>query len=194
MAKKYCVLIGDIVRSRDIEKRKSFQKDFVNLLSKINKKFSSQILSEFTVTLGDEFQGVLRSPADSYEIMAELSELFYPIEVRFGLGWEIITTEIKKKAIGMDGPAFHLARQAIDQAKDSGKLIVYLTRSREKDLALNALTLAILEIKKALTKRQRLAVALYKKHGTQAVAAKAMKVDRTTLAKMLKAAQLENLL
>lgn len=191
MSKKYCVIIGDIVQSKEIIKRKSLQRKFHNILAKINKDFSSQIVSKFVVTIGDEFQGVLKDLSQSYEIIDAVQEMFYPVKLRFGVGQGRITTQVKKTAIGMDGPVFHNARNAVEKAKNQNKSIVFQVQPKQRDIALNSIALAISGLKQSWTERQFEAVKFYKKYGIQAKAAKAMRIDRTTLTKMLKAAKWE---
>ncbi len=47
----------------------------------------------------------------------------HPIGMRFSLGIGPLDTPLnKEQAIGMDGPAFHIARKGIDQLKEDGQL------------------------------------------------------------------------
>ncbi|MGK7389612.1 MAG: SatD family protein, partial [Candidatus Cyclobacteriaceae bacterium M2_1C_046] len=47
----------------------------------------------------------------------------YPVKVRFSIGVGQITTSInKEQALGMDGPAFHLAREGVETLKENGYL------------------------------------------------------------------------
>ena len=116
------VLIGDIVASRKIEDRSLVQKKLMAAIRQVNRK-NSNLLSPYTVTLGDEFQAVFNKAdrifADGITILSAL----YPEQVRFSIGVGAIDTPInKQQAIGMDGPAFYLARKGIGQLKSSGYL------------------------------------------------------------------------
>ena len=53
----YISLIGDIVNSRGIKSRDTFQKKLDSELKKINKE-NPNLLSPYTLTLGDEFQAM----------------------------------------------------------------------------------------------------------------------------------------
>ena len=58
---KYLVIIGDIVKSREIQDRQKFQQRFKDALKDTSTIFDSQaIVSQFVVTIGDEFQGILK--------------------------------------------------------------------------------------------------------------------------------------
>ena len=59
MANRY-ILMGDIIGSRKHDARQ-LRKNFINLTSGCNRKLKQVILSPYTVTLGDEFQGIATS-------------------------------------------------------------------------------------------------------------------------------------
>lgn len=122
----YCAIIGDIIGSRKLEDRQDIQKKFMAMARKANKRYESDIASPFTVTIGDEFQVLLTCSQRSPEIIAYVKEEMAPIEFVFGVGIGEIFTDINTKlAIGMDGPAFHLARKAIEQAKKKKPKTIY---------------------------------------------------------------------
>lgn len=120
---KLISLIGDIVRSREIGNREEFQKKMENQLRSINKE-SPHLLSPYTLTLGDEFQAVYAKADRLFNDIWKMMMGLYPQKVRFGLGVGTLTTPINsKRAIGMDGPAFHYARKGIVQLKETSYLI-----------------------------------------------------------------------
>lgn len=121
---QHIVLIGDLVESKKLEdkERERYQSILTEETSRINEE-SPFLVSPLTITLGDEFQAVYKNLsavlADSWSILAAL----YPVGVRFSIGIGKIYTEInKEQALGMDGPAFHAARDGIDQIKKSGRI------------------------------------------------------------------------
>lgn len=186
MAKKYCVIIGDIVQSKEIKNRKAFQRKFHSVLEEINKNFTSNIIiSRFTVTIGDEFQGVLKSFGPSYEIIDAIQEMLYPEKLRFGVGWGEITTQIKKEAIGMDGPAFHNAREAILTAEKKGRSDIFKLGIPEKELAINTLALCLENIRDSWTARQREVLGLYRKYKNQRKVARLLKIKQPSVAAIL---------
>lgn len=113
---KYVGIIGDIVGSRKLENRAEVQAKLNKLLDRVNDTYSSFIASKFLITIGDEFQGLLYPSAPIYEIISLITDSIYPVQFRFGVGYGSITTSIEEKAIGMDGPAFYSAREAISIA------------------------------------------------------------------------------
>ncbi|NMB19048.1 MAG: hypothetical protein GX984_06305 [Erysipelothrix sp.] len=113
--KQYIAIIGDIIDSKKIIERKQFQNQFEKLLNKINDRYQDSIQSNFTITLGDEFQGLLIDYKNLLNIIHDINMSMYPIKIRFGIGIGEMSTEIySDKALGSDGPAYHHARAAIN--------------------------------------------------------------------------------
>lgn len=131
----YLAIIGDIVNSKKIvgEHRKQLQNRLEATLDNVNQLYQDYIVSDFLITLGDEFQGLLRPNAPLYEIISRFVEDINVnrykekfVEVRFGIGLGRILTDIKKVALGMDGPAFHYARNALERSHEiKGHAIVF---------------------------------------------------------------------
>ena len=114
----YIAIIGDIKKSKSIEDRKKIQNKLNNILNEINKIFSNSISSNFTITLGDEFQGLLHSGEHVMDIIQYIKKEAYPTKIRFGVGIGTITTDINTMiSIGADGPAYYKARESIEQLK-----------------------------------------------------------------------------
>ena len=111
----YFAVIGDLVASRSIPARENFQKQFAQVLATVNDSFRAAIASQFTVTVGDEFQGLLGEASQICRIMDTVITRLYPVKVRFGIGIGSMSTEIDPaKSLGADGPAFWAARKAIE--------------------------------------------------------------------------------
>ena len=137
---KYLVIIGDIVKSREIQDRQNFQQRFKNALKDRSAIFDSQaIVSQFVVTIGDEFQGVLKQADKIFRFFSALEDKLSPLNFRYGLGVSTISTSINKEAaIGMDGPAFYNARAGLETAKKEGLFYCFKSGS-DKDATLNML-------------------------------------------------------
>jgi len=121
-SRPYVAIIGDIINSRLISNRFEIQEKLIKTLEEINLKYSDNIESNFMITLGDEFQGLLKDGANIINIIEFIQIKMYPIRIRFGIGIGKIETEINRLVpIGSDGSAYHNARQMIDNLKDVGK-------------------------------------------------------------------------
>lgn len=121
---KYIVIIGDIIESKKIESRNEVQLHLKNILNEINKDYKVHIASEFKITLGDEFQGLLKNSNHIMDIISKIEISMDPIEFRFGIGIGNITTYINfYNTSEIDGPAYHRARKMIENIE--GKKLLY---------------------------------------------------------------------
>ena len=111
----YTAIIGDIKGSKKLNNRKEVQRKLSKILGEINSKYESDIASTFSITLGDEFQGLLRSPRYTLEIVKYIQTKMYPVIFRIGIGLGDISTDINPgSALGADGPAYYAAREMVD--------------------------------------------------------------------------------
>jgi hypothetical protein len=119
---KNIVLIGDIVSSKKIPNRQDIQDKIKRVLMELNRE-NRHLLSPYTLTLGDEFQGVLSRADYLFCDIISILTYVYPIKIRFSIGIGDIQTPINpNQAIGMDGPAFHSARSGIIKLKETSWL------------------------------------------------------------------------
>lgn len=87
-------------------------------LEKINFEYDIYICSRFSITLGDELQGGLYSISPLFEILDIIKQSVSPSGIRFGIGIDGMSTEIKyNSSFGSDGPAYHCARAAVEKLK-----------------------------------------------------------------------------
>ena len=111
---EHFILMGDIVASRAHE-AKRLSRSFRRLVAGCNAVLEPEILSPYTITLGDEFQGVARS------LEAALRAIFYLEETGLKMGLEYrlryvllrgaIETRLNRRvAHGMVGPGLARAR------------------------------------------------------------------------------------
>jgi len=116
--KQYFAVIGDIIGSRNVDDRAGLQRQLNAGLADVNRQYADQIASQYLLTIGDEFQGLLRTPEDLDRILASLRVAVHPVDLRFGIGVGGLVTPMREQAIGMDGPCFQRARAAIERAKE----------------------------------------------------------------------------
>ncbi|MFA9463903.1 MAG: SatD family protein [Velocimicrobium sp.] len=120
--KPYIAIIGDMKESKSIKDRNQIQEKLKTTLNEINGKYRNDISAKFIITLGDEFQGLLSSGANTMKIISEIERRMYPVKIRFGVGIGEITTDINHDmAIGADGPGYYKARDAIEYLKENEK-------------------------------------------------------------------------
>ncbi|NLJ18796.1 SatD family protein, partial [Globicatella sulfidifaciens] len=112
---QYIAMIGDVIESKSIKERQQAQDQLNKILKQLNEQYQTTIVSNFTITTGDEFQALLTAKAPFLRIMDEILMAFRPYKVRFGFGLGEMMTEINNEiSIGADGPAYWHARAAIE--------------------------------------------------------------------------------
>lgn len=115
----YITLIFDIKKSRELSNRNELQEILIKTLKKCNDEFEDIIASPFLITLGDEWQGLLKEGANYNKIIKFFKDnLPSNIEFYTGVGIGNVTVHNFKLTVNqLDGPSFHLARKAIKYAK-----------------------------------------------------------------------------
>lgn len=192
----YIAIIGDIKESKKIDNRDEVQKKLKSILEDMNTRYQEDISSNFIITLGDEFQGLLCNGARLMQIISEIEERMYPINIRFGVGIGKITTEINRElSIGADGPGYYNARAAIESLKEDEKrkrinaANVRFEAEEEKHstvMMLNTITTLLMAIKDTWSDRQREVICEMLVHGeSQVDVAKRLGVNQSTVQKIL---------
>ena len=131
----YLALISDVIDSKMVQERFDLQKQLEKALRKMNERFGDYLASCFTLTLGDEFQALLKVDAPVFQIIDTLRSELSPTQLRFGIGLgEIVTAIDPLQSIGADGPAYWNARAAINlvhQKNDYGNTQIYFSSGEE---------------------------------------------------------------
>ncbi len=161
----FVAIIADIKDSRYLEERKEVQEKLREVLDSLNRKYENDIAAKFLITLGDEFQGLLRGGENVLNIIEEIKMSLYPVRIRFGIGIGSISTDINEEmALGADGPAYYCAREAVEVLKDREKkkkavLADICLRTAENDRGKEVLVNTVFElmyvVENGWTKRQR---------------------------------------
>lgn len=115
------VFMADVVDSHDYEGKELMSK-FQELVKFINQIFYESILSPLTITLGDEFQGVVDKPSSAVAMIYAMEEWIVENEWDFKLRYVIvegkIDTEINKEsAHEMLGEGLTKARKKLGEMK-----------------------------------------------------------------------------
>ena len=139
---QYYALIGDIIESRHLANRAQQQEALNQVLDNLNDRYQAHLASRFSLTLGDEFQGLVKVGAPIFQMIDELRLALPDLNLRFGLGLgEILTSINPALSLGADGPAYWRAREAIQQVHQLHHyetVHVYLVTGQEdQDATLN---------------------------------------------------------
>src|SRR5260370_21106073 len=112
---KSIALIGDVVRSRRFAgpQRRQVQLGLEELTAVLNQRYRRAIAARFLVTLGDEFQGVLKQADIIPDLIWTIEATFEKAEGRIGIGVGTVKPPFKPVPLVMDGSAVRAARQAI---------------------------------------------------------------------------------
>ncbi len=111
------IVMGDVLKSRKRNGRE-LMRDFKALVSSCNKKLAEGILSPYTITLGDEFQGISKSLYWSVQSLLCLEESTLrkglPFALRYVVHYGRIDTPLNRKvAYGMIGRGLTRARELL---------------------------------------------------------------------------------
>lgn len=112
----YIAIIGKIINSQHVSNLINRQEQLNLHLNKINRSFSDELASPFTIIRGDEFQALCK-PNPYILLMIDQIQLAFrdQFEIRFGIGLgEILTPIDPKQGIVADGPAYWEAQKAIE--------------------------------------------------------------------------------
>jgi hypothetical protein len=121
MNNKAFILMADVINSRDFLPE-SLMKNFRDLCEVISQEFRNNFISPLTITLGDEFQCVVKSEKDGIEVIMAFEEQIIKSNFQFALRFVLlqgkIETEINTKvAHGMLGQGLTEARQTLQDMK-----------------------------------------------------------------------------
>lgn len=136
--------MGDIIDSSK-EDAVLLQQEFAKLIDQINQDFADDLLSPLTITLGDEFQCVVKNLKALVEILIKLEEqkwsLNCPVNLRYSLGYGEISTPINSEiAYGMIGSGLMKVRESLTELKEEEDRVVIIgevLRREELKLALD---------------------------------------------------------
>lgn len=144
------VLMGDLHGSRKLSAEERYKAQlFLKLtLAQINENYHQYIFAPFMITKGDEFQGILNNISIAFDISLELERLLFPLYFRFGIGIGAIHQMGGELPIEMDGPGFHNANYALNQAKKKKQNIFIKSGNDFIDGLVNQILILIHSIKK----------------------------------------------
>lgn len=160
----HIILIGDIVQSKKLESgvRGEKQESLEAVFEMINGE-SEHLVSPYSITLGDEFQAVYNSAEDLFKHIWLIFAEMHPVKVRMSISVGEISTKINTShPFGMDGPAFHMAREQIDRMKKEKRLLAIATGYERFNRIINP-TFQILEANFKSWNKNRFSV-LYSYH------------------------------
>jgi hypothetical protein len=192
--RSYLALIGDLCASRELPQRAAVQQQLEQALERLNRELPTGTLAAgFSVSLGDEFQGLLADPSALPQVLAHFDDTLPRLSIRYGVGWGRIATAPRSLAVSMDGPTFHHARQAIETGKRGARWVMVQGFGTTDDCVLNALFRLMGVIRSSWSLTQAETVFLLRRLGAQKAVAEARAVSPSTVSEALAAARHEPL-
>ena len=198
-AAMYCVIVGDIVNSRELapDIREKVTRAAKDIFDRINTDHIGSLMTTFGMVRGDSFEGVMLTQHYAPQIVQDIIKAFYRVEkttVRISvvLGQLTVTGSDRNDT---DGPAFHKALDDLAKIKER-KSTHWLQVSFDIGPLAQGLIDSQLALLTALTKgwtdKQREIVWAMDAHGEQQkTVGKLLNIPPSVVSKQLKAANYE---
>jgi hypothetical protein len=122
----YIAVLADAVASRRLAApaRQALQEQLRSVLTAVNRKWRKAIAARFAITLGDQMEGLLTADAPLWDIVHYLrAELDGDWVIACGRG--PLTTALGPPVVELDGPCFHLAREALEGGKKERLVLAF---------------------------------------------------------------------
>ena len=186
---RYIAIIADMVGSRSVarSRRSALQEKFADLMDSLNRDYKKMIASRFVITLGDEFQGLLNAASPIPDLIWRLEQEFSRVEFRVGIGLGRLDTPIQKYAINIDGPALHIARAAVEDAKRNKVLGGTFRGFGDLDDVLNGIARLLWFQRSRWTVSQRTIANFIRRGMSQTQVAKRLRVTKQVVSKQVSA-------
>jgi len=125
----YVAVLADVVGSRllPVKDRTRLQDDLREALRALNRRgvWRPKIAAAFAISRGDEIQGLLKDATILWEIAHWLRGAFAGVDWIVASGLGTISTTLAPSAVEVDGPCFHAARAALDDAKKRHRVFAF---------------------------------------------------------------------
>ena len=191
MTTRHCVVIGDVIGSRDVADRATLRKLIDDGVERVNDELADRLLAPFATLKGvDEVGGVLASVEGAYRAVRLLTEAIHPTAMRVAIVYGPVDVGIDTNDVAeMDGPAFHRADDALRGLDERlVALSVEDAISWQVDLVEAEMEL-LSRWKEAWTPRQAEVVRTYREERTMGAAADRLEISVQSVSKTLKRAQ-----
>lgn len=182
----YLVFEADIVGSTRLTatRRNALQVEITDLVSRLNTLYEERLRTRLLIAAGDSFQAVVDDPAVIPDLVWDTWLTLVEVDVRLGIGFGPIYTELSDDSRLMDGPAFHNAAKF--RAKEQG--IFFRGFGDAEDAVLNGIGTLLRTLFHHFTIRQREAVALLRAGESQSEVADTFEVSKQAVSRLVKVA------
>lgn len=194
----YIAIIGKIINFQHVSNLSNRQEELNLHLNKINRSFSDELASPFTIIRGDEFQALCKPNPHIFLMIDQIQLAFRDqLEIKFGIGLgEILTAIDPKQSIGVDGPAYWEAQKALKVIQDKddygSSLVAFSSEYKQIDRVINPLLTSSDFIKATWNSSQTdlfeflISNKIYQEEFKQKPIAEKMKLSQSAFTKRLK--------
>jgi hypothetical protein len=215
----YMVVHADVESSRGQLDRRLVQLRLESAVAAANAWLGPAVLVPLSITGGDSVQTLVATPSQGQLVLHALDyglaaqsdsddvrtlgpltdaaagdpvphEAFLPpLRLRYGLGWGELWTDFRATTSSMDGPCFHAASTALQEARNRGVWLAVQGFGAEMDAIVNVAAGLLSTIRDFWSTSQGRAVAFRHVHANQKLAALALGVNDSTLSRALRSAR-----
>ena len=153
----YAVLMGDIVGSERAPSVPAVHRTFNKAVSNANELYADHIASPLTITLGDEFQGLLTAFVHAWDtaVALRLELLVAGISCRFVVGVATLKTPLnRKEAWNMMGTGLSAARDKLNDKRTTSAYRFSFPDAPVEELLLDTVGDALTQVEGAWTPTQ----------------------------------------
>ncbi|HKY61157.1 MAG TPA: SatD family protein [Gemmatimonadota bacterium] len=147
----YLALIGDVEGSRRLERRAELQRELGRAVEIVNERLGPALAAPLSLTAGDEIQALFREPAAVVDAMTEVADAVFPARLIHGLGVGTLETDPGPDPALLDGPCFHRAREAVQEARSEGTWAIARGLEAPGDVVVGALFRLVGELRSRWT-------------------------------------------
>ena len=119
--REFFAVTGDIERSREVCDRDELYHQIEEAIGYVNRKLEPFLAVPFSITVGDEFQGLLKQGIAAILATQVFACKLFPFRARFGIGVGRVDTPLAERTALMDGECLRRSRRAIEAAKQSAR-------------------------------------------------------------------------
>ena len=143
MSANFAAIIIDIQHSRkyDDDQRFYMQDKLFSIIQFINEYYLKELVKKFEFSSGDSIQALFNNVSDAFSCYCFIRDLFYPYQVRCGIGYGKLNQKILDKNYHstniLDGEAYHYAISALNDCKLEKYRFLLYSSNEEKDNLVN---------------------------------------------------------
>lgn len=136
----YTALMIDLQDSRkyQVSARNAIQRYILFVLDSLNALLQDSLASRVAFSAGDEVQGLFARPEAAYLYLRLFAHLLSPVRLRAGLGYGEWNIKLEGSPTGaQDGPVYHQARQALEDAGKNADYPWLFLSGKSEDMIIN---------------------------------------------------------